>query len=89
VLEQVDFRANSDKFIFDQEIVAQMVECGLRITEVPVPVRYFPEASSANLLASIIYGLGILWLLFRYSLHRAGIWRSMQFVSHTSRYHSA
>lgn len=88
VLEQVDFRANSDKFIFDQEIVAQMVECGLRITEVPVPVRYFPEASSADLLDSIIYGLGILWLLLRYSLHRAGIWRSMQFVSHTSRYRS-
>jgi glycosyltransferase involved in cell wall biosynthesis len=85
-LDLVNFRANSDGFIFDQEIVAQMVECGLRIAEVPVPVRYFPEASSANFLASIVYGLGILRLLFRYLLHRIGLWYSMQFVSHASRY---
>jgi glycosyltransferase involved in cell wall biosynthesis len=89
VLEQVNFRANSDGFIFDQEIVAQMVECGLRITEVPVPVRYFPEASSTNLVTSITYGLGILRLLFRYRLHRTGLWRSPQFVSYPSRYHPA
>lgn len=89
VLEQVNFRANSDGFIFDQEIVAQMVECGLRITEVSVPVRYFPEASSANLLTSIVYGLGILWLLIRFLLHRAGLLRSTQFVSYGSRYRSA
>ncbi len=89
VIEQVNFRANSDGFIFDQEIVAQMIECGLRITEVAVPVRYFPEASSASFRASIRYGFGILWLLFRYTLHRAGLWRSMQFVPHASRYRPA
>jgi glycosyltransferase involved in cell wall biosynthesis len=89
VLEQVNFRANSDGFIFDQDIVAQIVECGLRITEVPVPVRYFPEASSTNLATSIVYGLGILWLLFRYRLHRAGLWRSPQFVAYPSRYRPA
>jgi glycosyltransferase involved in cell wall biosynthesis len=86
-LDLVNFRANSDGFIFDQEIVAQMVECGLCIAEVSVPVRYFPEASSTNFIASTLYGLGILWLLFRYSLHRAGLWRCVQFVAHTSRYH--
>ena len=88
-LDLVNFRANSDGFIFDQEIVAQMVECGLRIAEVPVPVRYFPEASSANFLASIVYGLGILQLLFRYFLHHTGLWCSMQFVSLASRYRRA
>lgn len=88
-LERVNFLANSDNFIFDQEIVAQMVECQLRIAEVSVPVRYFPEASSASFIASVRYGLGILWLLFRYSLHRLGLWRNMQFVSHKSRYHAA
>ena len=41
---------NSDKFIFDQEIMAQMVALGMRITEVPVPTRYFAQASSASFI---------------------------------------
>src|SRR5512136_2966783 len=85
VLESVNFRANSDNFIFDQEIVAQIVEGGWRIAEIPVPVRYFPEASSASLLASTRYGFSILWLLVRYRLHTAGL-RSQQFVSFRERY---
>lgn len=88
-LEQVNFFANADGFIFDQEIVAQFVESGARIAEVPVPTRYFPEASSASLIASLGYGLGILWLLTRFLLHRANLWRSMQFVAHSARYRSA
>jgi len=87
-LEQVNFLANDDGFIFDQEIVAQFVESGARITEVSVPVRYFPEASSASFFASVRYGLGILWLLFRFSLHRLGILRSTQFIAHRARYKS-
>lgn len=86
VLESIDFRANSDNFIFDQDIVAQVVEAGYRIKEIPVPVRYFPEASSASFTASIRYGFSILWLVTRYRLHRAGIWRSQQFASFRARY---
>jgi glycosyltransferase involved in cell wall biosynthesis len=89
VLEQVDFLANSDGFIFDQEIVAQMVGCGFRIGEISVPVRYFPEASSASLVASSVYGLGILGLCLRFALDRAGLWRSPQFTCHAHRYRSA
>jgi len=85
VLESVNFRANSDNFIFDQEIVAQIVEGGWRIAEIPVPVRYFPEASSASFLASTRYGFSILWLLARYRLHKAGL-HSQQFVSFRERY---
>src|SRR5512139_33884 len=85
VLESVNFRANSDNFIFDQEIVAQIVEGGWRMAEIPVPVRYFPEASSASFVASTRYGFSILWLLARYRLHRAGL-RSQQFVSFRERY---
>ena len=48
VLETVAFTANSDRFLFDQEILAQGVAAGFRIVEVPVPTRYFPEASSAG-----------------------------------------
>lgn len=86
VLEAIDFRANSDKFIFDQEIVAQIVAGGFRITEIAVPVRYFPEASSASFIDSTIYGLSILWLLARYKLHRRGVLRSQQFEPHKQRY---
>ncbi len=88
-LEHVSYLANADGFIFDQEIVAQMVECGLRIREVAVPVRYFPEASSASFVASVRYGLGILALLGRYALHRWRIAPSMQFTCLASRYRPA
>jgi glycosyltransferase involved in cell wall biosynthesis len=75
LLERVDFRANSNDFIFDQEIVAQFVAAGARFAEIPVPVRYFPEASSAGLGASTIYGLKILRVVLGYTMHRLGIWR--------------
>ena len=70
VLEAVHFQINSDGFIFDQEIVAQIVAANFRIAEVSVPTRYFPEASSASFVASSKYGLGILWLVARYALHK-------------------
>ncbi|MBM3738168.1 MAG: glycosyltransferase family 2 protein [Acidobacteria bacterium] len=87
-LESVNLETNSDNFIFDQEIMAQFVEVGARIAEVPVPTRYFPQASSASFIQSSIYGLSILWLLFRYLLHRSGIRRSRQFQSLRRRYES-
>jgi len=86
VLERVNFTANSDTFIFDQEIIAQIVEAGFRIAEVPVPTRYFAEASSASFLASVRYGLGILWLVLRYMVHRTGRWPQRQFQSLRGRY---
>ena len=86
VLETVNLSLNSDHFIFDQEIVAQVVEAGFRIAEVAVPTRYFAEASSASLTASLRYGGGILWLMLRYVLHRAGLWRQKQFQSLRRRY---
>jgi glycosyltransferase involved in cell wall biosynthesis len=58
-LSSVNFLANSDNFIFDQEIVAQFVAAGLRIDEIHVPTRYFPEASSASFWASTVYGLAV------------------------------
>jgi glycosyltransferase involved in cell wall biosynthesis len=70
-LEGVEFLANADDFIFDQEIVAQFVERGCRIAEISVPVRYFPEASSASLADSVVYGLKVLRLLWRHRRRRA------------------
>lgn len=85
-LEAVNLETNSDRFIFDQEILAQMVELKFRITEVPVPTRYFAEASSASFWQSTRYGLEILGLLSRLWLHRTGIWRHRQFDSLARRY---
>jgi len=86
VLETVNFRRNSDGFIFDQEIVAQVVAAGFSMGEIAVPTRYFPEASSANFTASTVYGLKILGLVGRYLLHARGIFRSLAFESLRARY---
>ena len=85
-LEGVNIDMDSDNFIFDQEIMAQFVALNLRIAEVPVPTRYFPQASSASFLQSSRYGLSILALLFRYALHKRGVWRQRQFESLSRRY---
>ena len=89
VLESVNLQMNSDRFIFDQEILAQIVNLKMRITEVPVPTRYFAQASSASLFQSSVYGVSILWLLVRYLLHRGGIVHQRQFDSLERRYRNA
>jgi glycosyltransferase involved in cell wall biosynthesis len=89
VLESVNLQMDSDRFIFDQEILAQIVNLKMRITEVPVPTRYFAQASSASLFQSSVYGVSILWLLVRYVLHRGGIVHQRQFDSLERRYRSA
>jgi len=86
-LQSMNLATNSDKFIFDQEVVAQAVALQLQITEIAVPTRYFPQASSASFVQSSIYGLSILYLVARYWLHKTGIRRSRQFESLSRRYH--
>ncbi len=78
-LETVRFMENSDDFIFDTEIIAQGMMCNLTFQEVPITTRYFPEASSINFRRSVIYGLGILLVLFQYWLHRSGLIRFQRF----------
>ncbi len=86
VLETVNYAMNSDGFIFDQEIVAQFVAAKFRIAEIAVPTRYFKEASSASFGQSVIYGLKILWLVFKYQLFRWKLIPGRQFVSLRARY---
>ena len=88
-LEAVNIEMNSDLFVFDQEIVAQFVDVGMRIAEVPVPTRYFPQASSCSLTASCRYGLSILAVLSRYLLHRGKLFPQKQFQSLRRRYSAA
>jgi glycosyltransferase involved in cell wall biosynthesis len=70
VLDSINFRANSDDFVFDNEVIAQIFNAGFEIAEVTCPTKYFDEASSINLWRSIKYGLGVLGVSFRYSRHR-------------------
>jgi glycosyltransferase involved in cell wall biosynthesis len=86
VLETVNYAMNADGFIFDQDIIAQAVAARFRIAEIAVPVRYFPEASSATFFQSSVYGCKILILLARFLLHRSGVHRSRQFESLRARY---
>jgi len=66
VLEDVDFLKNSDDFVFDSQMLFQIIEKGYRIGEIPVPVRYSPEASSINFSRSLRYGLHTLLLALNY-----------------------
>jgi glycosyltransferase involved in cell wall biosynthesis len=86
VLEEIPFSLNSDKFVFDQEFLVQAAHLGFRIKEVPVPTKYFPEASNASFVDSSIYGLSILLLLARYLVHKASLVSQRQFQSFQSRY---
>lgn len=79
-LETVQFDKNSDDFIFDTQIIAQGMACGLYFEEIPITTRYFPEASSINFFRSVKYGFGILWTLFRFFLHKRKIWKNPNYT---------
>ena len=72
VLRNVEFMRNSDDFIFDNEILAQIFMKGYAIAEVTCPTTYFKEASSINFRRSIVYGLGVLRVSMQYRLHKWG-----------------
>jgi glycosyltransferase involved in cell wall biosynthesis len=91
-LETVPFLLNSDRFVFDTEILAQAVAFGFEITEIAVPTRYFEEASSVGLKDGIVYGTETLGVVLKYLLNRVGVLKSDQFQKKlseiVSRYHS-
>jgi glycosyltransferase involved in cell wall biosynthesis len=70
VLKAIDYNANSDDFIFDNQVIAQIFEKGFEIAEITCPTKYFEEASSINLSRSIKYGLGVLSVSILYGLKR-------------------
>ena len=73
VLEGINFNENSDDFIFDNEMLSQIVYKGFHIGEVTCPTKYFEEASSINLARSTKYGLGVLAVSVKHFLQRIGI----------------
>jgi glycosyltransferase involved in cell wall biosynthesis len=79
VLETIPFEKNSNDFVFDSQFLAQAVHFGFKLGDIPVPVRYFDEASSINFGRSVTYGLRTLQVLAQYWLNRLGICRSELF----------
>jgi glycosyltransferase involved in cell wall biosynthesis len=73
VLNTINYKDNSDDFIFDNEIIAQIFHAGFEIAEITCPTKYFKDSSSINLPGSIKYGFGVLKVSVLYRLHKWGI----------------
>jgi len=73
VLLKIPYRSNSDDFVFDNEMIAQIFYAGFDIAEVTCPTRYFKEASSINISRSITYGFGVIGVTLSYMLQKIGI----------------
>ncbi|MEO6333901.1 MAG: glycosyltransferase family 2 protein, partial [Pyrinomonadaceae bacterium] len=79
VLEALPLNQNSDDFVFDNQMLAQVVHFGFRVGELSTPTRYFAEASSINFSRSVRYGLGVLETSMRFRLHRMKLIHSRLF----------
>ena len=77
VLKSINFNANSDDFIFDNQMLSQIIYKGFDIAEVTCPTKYFPEASSINLKRSSIYGIGVILVSFQHFLNKLGLLNSV------------
>lgn len=73
VLENIAFNNNSDDFVFDNQMLSQIVYKNYEIAEITCPTKYFEEASSINLSRSITYGLGVLSTSFKHFFTRIGL----------------
>jgi glycosyltransferase involved in cell wall biosynthesis len=74
-LTSVNYMDNSDDFVFDNQMLAQLFNRGFEIGEISCPTKYFREASSINLSRSIKYGFGVLWVSIAYRLQRMKIYK--------------
>ena len=80
VLETIRWEENSDDFVFDQQFLIEAVACKFRLGDVPVPAKYFPEASSINLIRSCRYGFSGLVFLLKFLFHMCGLFRQRIFT---------
>ncbi|HYE55767.1 MAG TPA: glycosyltransferase family 2 protein [Chitinophagaceae bacterium] len=90
VLLSIPFENNSDDFVFDNELLAQVFYAGYEIAEITCPTKYFDDASSINFRRSLRYGMGVLRVSVQYALQKAGIarfkiFKGMQQGRHVSR----
>ena len=73
VLASLRLEENSDDFVFDNQMLSQIIYAGFPIGEITCPTKYFPEASSINLYRSSVYGLGVLAVSCKHALQRMGL----------------
>lgn len=80
VLRNIRYSRNSDDFIFDNQVIAQIFSKGYEIAEITCPTKYFSEASSIKFSRSIKYGFGVLTVSLRYFLNKTGLlkWKLLQ-----------
>lgn len=81
VLEKIPYHLNSDNFIFDNQVIAQIFANHFKIAEITCPTKYFKEASSINLWRSIIYGTGVIRISLLYFFDRTGLfqWKLLKY----------
>lgn len=80
VLRKINYNANSDDFVFDNQMLAQIFYAGYEIAEITCPTKYFDEASSINFRRSVKYGLGVLSVSLSYFFNKIGISKSKIFT---------
>jgi len=76
VLERINFQANSDDFIYDNQMLTQIFYLGYEIGEISCPAKYFDEASSINFSRSMKYGFGVIGNSIKYRMNKWGLLRS-------------
>jgi len=79
VLEDVNYNANSDNFVFDNQMLAQICFAGYEIAEITCPTKYFDDASSISLKSSSIYGIGVLRTSLQFRLQKWGLMKNKIF----------
>ena len=76
VLEGINYNANSDDFLFDNQMLSQIFYAGFEVAEITCPTKYFEEASSINLKRSAIYGIGVMATSVKHFLNKIGLLNS-------------
>ncbi len=79
VLEKIDYMQNSDDFVFDNEMLSQIIYQDIEVAEITCPTKYFTEASSINLKRSTIYGLGVLRVSIEHCLCKWGVTKNKRY----------
>lgn len=79
LLESIDLSSNSDDFVFDNQMLAQIIWNDYPVAEITCPTKYFPDASSINFIRSVRYGVGCISTAVQFRLARMGVWRSVLF----------
>ncbi|HEY6900700.1 MAG TPA: glycosyltransferase family 2 protein [Puia sp.] len=73
ILQRINYEINSEDFVFDNEMLSQIIYLGYEIAEITCPTRYFEEASSINFRRSVVYGMGVLRVSFTHRLCKWGL----------------